>query len=146
MGIPDRLGGGGCQTVSNDVVATHKSTTNVVNVAATKQVTKLFEGSVQIPDTVTKQVIMLEKVGILKNVSMTRSMPPQIRATDPANVLECISKEGSVWLPEQQECEYMDANTCTTLLGSNFDSCASACRNVPDSVACDLKCVPVCEF
>ncbi|WP_299734935.1 hypothetical protein [uncultured Endozoicomonas sp.] len=109
------------------------------------EVTRQFYGSTQNPDTVSRQTLELSKAGVLKNVRMTRSIPAQITATGPENVLSCISVEGNKWVAEHQECEYMDENTCTDL-GGEFNACASACRNDPKAEICIMMCVPVCSF
>ena len=71
-------------------------------------VTRQFFGSKSVPDTVMMQVMELKEAGILTDVHMTRSIPAQITATGPENVLACLASEGSRWLEEQQECEYME--------------------------------------
>ncbi|KEI69553.1 hypothetical protein [Endozoicomonas elysicola] len=109
------------------------------------EVTRQFTGSTMTPDPVMQQVMELSKAGVLKNVRMTRSIPAQITATGPENVLACISSEGSRWLEEQQECEYMAEEICAEL-GGDFDPCASACRNDPEAMVCVLMCVQVCSF
>jgi hypothetical protein len=43
------------------------------------------------------------------------------------------------------ECEGISQDLCNEL-GGNFDSCASACRNNPDSDICTMQCVIVCSF
>ena len=109
------------------------------------EVTRQFTGSTMTPDPVMQQVLELSKAGVLKDVRMTRSIPAQITATGPENVLACISSEGSRWLEEHQECEFMAEETCTEL-GGQFNPCASACRNDPEAMACVLMCVQVCSF
>ncbi|WP_067515863.1 hypothetical protein [Endozoicomonas ascidiicola] len=109
------------------------------------EVTRQFNGSTQNPDMVSRQTLELSKAGVLKNVRMTRSIPAQITATGPENVLSCISVEGNKWVTEHKECEYMDENTCTDL-GGEFNACASACRNDPEAEICIMMCVPVCGF
>ena len=107
-------------------------------------VTRQFFGSKSVPDTVIMQVMELKEAGILTDVHMTRSIPAQITATGPENVLACLASEGSRWLEEQQECEYMEEKTCTDL-GGQFNACASACGDDP-GMACVMMCVPVCSF
>ncbi|WP_257282884.1 hypothetical protein [Endozoicomonas sp. SESOKO1] len=108
-------------------------------------VTRQFTGSTMTPDPVMLQVMALSKAGVLKDVRMTRSIPAQITATGPENVLACLSFEGSRWLEEHQECEFMAEETCTEL-GGEFNPCASSCRNDPDAMVCNLMCVQVCKF
>lgn len=127
------------------VLAGCASTQETVGENSEVEVTRQFTGSTMTPDPVMQQVMELSKAGVLKNVRMTRSIPAQITATGPENVLACISSEGSRWLEEQQECEYMAEETCAEL-GGEFNPCASACRNDPDAMVCVLMCVPVCSF
>ncbi|WP_422444616.1 MULTISPECIES: hypothetical protein [unclassified Endozoicomonas] len=108
-------------------------------------VTRQFTGSTMTPDPVMQQVMALSQAGVLKDVRMTRSIPAQITATGPENVLACIATEGSRWLEEHQECEFMAEETCTQL-GGEFNPCASSCRNDPDAMVCNLMCVQVCKF
>ena len=109
------------------------------------EVTRRFTGTTQSPDPVMAQVLELADAGILSDVSMTRSLPAQIIATGPENVLACISSGDSRWLLSHQECEFMSEEACTTL-GGEFDPCASPCRHDPEAEACILSCVPVCRF
>ena len=108
-------------------------------------VTRQFTGSTMTPDPVMQQVMALSKAGVLKDVRMTRSIPARITATGPENVLACLSAEGSRWLEEHQECEFMAEETCTEL-GGEFNFCASSCRHDPDAMVCNLMCVQVCQF
>ncbi|MBO9496873.1 hypothetical protein J7438_22695 [Thalassotalea sp. G20_0] len=108
-------------------------------------VTRQFTGSTMTPDPVMQQVMALSQAGVLKDVRMTRSIPARITATGPENVLACIATEGSRWLEEHQECEFMAEETCTQL-GGEFNPCASSCRNDPDAMVCNLMCVQVCKF
>ena len=108
------------------------------------EVTRQFLGSKAVPDTVMLQVMELKDAGVLKDVRITRSIPAQITATGPENVLACVASEGSRWFEHQQECEYMEEKTCTDL-GGEFTPCASACRDDP-GMACIMMCVPVCSF
>ena len=112
---------------------------------STSEVTRQFTGSTQNPDTVSQQVLELSKVGVLKDVRMTRSIPAQITATGPENVLSCMSVEGNTWVAEHQECEFMNEKSCSDL-GGEFNACASACRNDPEAEICIMMCVPVCSF
>ena len=109
------------------------------------EVTRQFIGTTLSPDPVMEQVIELTEAGILSDVRMTRSMPAQIIATGPENVLACISSGESRWLLSEQECEYMSEETCTAQ-GGEFDPCASPCRHYPEAEVCVLSCVPVCSF
>ncbi|USE36182.1 hypothetical protein [Endozoicomonas sp. SCSIO W0465] len=109
------------------------------------EVTRQFTGTTMTPDPVLQQVSELSEAGILKNVRMTRSIPSQITATGPERVLACVSSEGSRWLEEHQECEFMAEETCAEL-GGEFNPCASSCRNDPDAMVCNLMCVAVCRF
>lgn len=109
------------------------------------EVTRQFIGTTLSPDPVVQQVLDLADAGILTDVQMTRSIPAQIIATGPENVLACISSPAGRWLVPQQECEYMSEEACTARKGQ-FDPCASACRHDPDAESCVLMCVPVCSF
>ena len=109
------------------------------------EVTRQFTGTTLSPDPVMTQVLELAESGILSDVRMTRSLPAQIIATGPENVLACISSANSRWLVSQQECEYMSEESCTAR-GGQFHPCASACRHDPEAEACVLSCVPVCSF
>lgn len=109
------------------------------------EVTRQFTGTTLSPDPVIMQVLELAESGILTDVRMTRSLPAQIIATGPENVLTCISSTSGRWLLSQQECEYMSEESCTAR-GGQFHSCASPCRHDPMAEACVLSCVPVCSF
>ena len=108
-------------------------------------VTETFVGVAGEKDTVSEQVMALREAGVLTNVRMTRSIPPQITATGPQHVLACIAEPGGIWLQEHNECEWMGNPTCENL-GGSFDSCASAGRNTPESPVCVMNCVAVCSF
>ena len=97
------------------------------------------------PEQVVEQVIELEKQGILTNVKVMKSEPAQVVATGPEKVLACISSEGSRWLQEYNECEYLPKTQCENL-GGEYHECASACRHDPDAMMCILMCVQVCQF
>lgn len=56
----------------------------------------------------------------------------------------CLSFDG-VWLPEFNECEGMAPQQCLNL-GGTPNECASPCRNDPDTQACILSCVLICQF
>ncbi|MTI14221.1 hypothetical protein [Sansalvadorimonas verongulae] len=86
----------------------------------------------------------LQEQGVISGLKVTRSIPAQISASGPVNVLSCL-KDGGKWLEEHQECELMGEKTCTEL-GGTFDRCASACRNDKDAMVCILMCVPLCKF
>ena len=109
------------------------------------EVTRQFTGTTLSPDPVIMQVLELAESGILTDVRMTRSLPAQIIATGPENVLACISSANSRWLLSQQECEYMSEESCTAR-GGQFHPCASPCRHDPGAETCLLSCVPVCSF
>ncbi len=108
-------------------------------------VTRQFIGTTQSPDPVIAQVLELADAGILTDIIMTRSIPAQIVATGPENVLACLSSPDGRWLVAQQECEYMGEEACTSR-GGQFNPCASACRNNTETDVCALSCVPVCRF
>ncbi len=57
---------------------------------------------------------------------------------------ECES-EGGTWLPEHNECEYIEKDFCTETGGTFYD-CESACRHDPDAEMCIDVCVPVCRY
>jgi len=109
------------------------------------EVTRQFTGTILSPDPIIKQILALADAGILTDVCMTRSVPAQIIATGPENVLACISSPGGRWLAPQQECEYMSEEACTAR-GGQFNPCASVCRHDPKAETCVLSCVPVCGF
>lgn len=56
----------------------------------------------------------------------------------------CIEHGGN-WIEKHEECENIEENTCSEL-GGEFNSCASACRNDPNSEICTKQCVLVCSF
>ncbi|WP_062262860.1 hypothetical protein [Endozoicomonas arenosclerae] len=107
--------------------------------------TRTYAGVDAVPDPVLQQTLELEKLGILSNITVMESHPVQIKATGPTRVLECISKPGGNWLPEYNECEYMNKSTCEQL-GGTFNECESACRHNADAMVCFQVCVPVCSF
>lgn len=57
---------------------------------------------------------------------------------------ECESFEGK-WIPEANECEGITLEQCESM-GGEFDECASACRNDPDTEICTMQCVQVCKL
>ncbi len=91
-----------------------------------------------------KQVMGLAEQGVIHDLRITRSLPPQISASGPTHVLGCL-KEGGKWLEGYQECENIAPEVCKNL-GGEFNSCASPCRHDKDQMVCFTMCVPVCEL
>ncbi len=108
-------------------------------------VTKVFKGSNQKPDPVLKQAMALDKAGVIKVQMVTRSLPPQIKATGPDKILSCISQPNARWLQHQNECEFTDQKSCESI-GGTYNGCASACRHMSGDVMCIQVCIPVCSY
>jgi hypothetical protein len=57
---------------------------------------------------------------------------------------DCENK-GGIWIESANECEGISGPDCDDL-GGEFNECASACRNDPDTEICTMQCVLVCGF
>ncbi|MRI32854.1 hypothetical protein EOPP23_07630 [Endozoicomonas sp. OPT23] len=108
-------------------------------------VTKVFKGSNQKPDPILQQAMELDKAGIIKVQMVTRSLPPQIKATGPEKILSCLSQPNGRWIQQYNECELSEQNSCEST-GGQFNGCASACRHMEGEVMCIQACVPVCSY
>ena len=92
-----------------------------------------------------QQLVKLSDMGIITDLKITRSIPPQVSATGPDHVLGCLSA-GGTWLNRYQECEFIPGSTCESL-GGIYNECDSACRHqIGDKTACYQVCVPVCKI
>ncbi|MBD3203129.1 hypothetical protein GF327_02465 [Candidatus Woesearchaeota archaeon] len=56
----------------------------------------------------------------------------------------CLSF-GGIWIATAEECEKITKQNCDKMNG-NYNSCASACRNDPDTQICTKQCIQVCSF
>jgi len=70
---------------------------------------------------------------------------PQEGQIDSLSVQTTCIEAGGTWLAEFNECEYIDASTCSVLDGK-FNECGSACRNETEIGPCTLQCVPFCKL
>jgi len=62
------------------------------------------------------------------------------------NALAVIcDRDGGIWIAEFNECENITENECS-MLGGDYDGCASACRNLDGVDGCIAVCVEVCSF
>ncbi len=55
----------------------------------------------------------------------------------------CHLIEGTKWVPDFNECEYIGKGECELINGTFFE-CGSACRNDPLAEMCTTDCVPYC--
>lgn len=55
-----------------------------------------------------------------------------------------IVSEGK-WIQEHRECEGISQENCS-LVGGQFNECASACRHDPEAQFCIMVCVAVCKL